>query len=185
MKFPCIPQTAELKIGGNHVDHNNGVVMAAAVDLDIITVVSKNNDNIVRLKSQGFSQSYAIDLSITEPQESEMGSSSGLIRGVAMGIVQKGGKIGGFDAYATSDVLSGSGLSKSAAFEVVMGAIFVGEYNNGEIDQVEIAKISQYAENVYFGKPCGLMDQTACAVGGAITIDFKASYPAHCESRLL
>lgn len=161
------------EIGGNHVDHNNGVVMAAAVDLDIITVVSKNNDNTVRLKSQGFSQSYAIDLSITEPQESEMGSSSGLIRGVAMGIVQKGGKIGGFDAYATSDVLSGSGLSSSAAFEVVMGAIFVGEYNNDEIDQVEIAKISQYAENVYFGKPCGLMDQTACAVGGAITIDFK------------
>lgn len=161
------------EIGGNHVDHNNGVVMAAAVDLDIIAVISKNEDNCVRLKSKGFSKKFEVDLSMMEPQQNEMGSSDGLIRGVAAGILQKGGKIGGFDAYTSSSVLSGSGLSSSAAFEVVIGAIFVGEYNNGSIDQVEIAKISQYAENVFFGKPCGLMDQTACAVGSAITIDFK------------
>ncbi len=161
------------EIGGNHVDHNNGVVMAAAVDLDIIAVVSKNEDNYVRLQSKGFSKKFEVDLSVMKPQQKEMGSSDGLIRGVAAGILQKGGKIGGFDAYTSSSVLSGSGLSSSAAFEVVIGAIFVGEYNDGSIDQVEIAKISQYAENVFFGKPCGLMDQTACAVGSAITIDFK------------
>lgn len=161
------------EIGGNHVDHNNGIVLAAAVDLDIVAVVSKNQDNIVRLKSKGYEKQFQVDLSIMEPQNHEMGSSDGLIRGVAAGILQKQGKIGGFDAYLSSSVLSGSGLSSSAAFEVVIGAIFVGEYENTHIDQVEIAKISQYAENVFFGKPCGLMDQTACAVGGAITIDFK------------
>lgn len=160
------------EIGGNHVDHNDGVVMAAAVDLDIIAVVSRNDDNVVRLKSEGFDKPFEVDLSVMEPQQQEMGSSNGLIRGVAAGILQKGGKVGGFDGYSTSSVLSGSGLSSSAAFEVVIGAIFVGEYGNSNIDQVEIAKISQYAENVFFGKPCGLMDQTACAVGGAITIDF-------------
>lgn len=161
------------EIGGNHVDHNNGVVMAAAVDLDIIAVVSKNDENIVRVKSKGFEKKDVVDLAVMQPQASEMGRSSGLVRGVAAGILEKGGKVGGFDAYTTSSVLRGSGLSSSAAFEVVIGAIFGGEYNDNSLDAVEIAKISQYAENVFFGKPCGLMDQTACAVGSAITIDFK------------
>lgn len=165
------------EIGGNHTDHNNGVVMAAAVNLDIIAVVSPNSENLVRLKSEGFDKIDAIDMGTLTPQKSEFEHSASLIRGVAAGIVQNGGCVGGFDAYSTSDVLRGSGLSSSAAFEVCVGAIFRGEYNDNDMQkftQVEIAKIGQYAENVFFGKPCGLMDQTACAVGSAITIDFKA-----------
>ena len=164
------------EIGGNHTDHNNGVVMAAAVNLDIVAVVSPNADNVVRVKSEGFGKIDDVDLSVLEPQEREMEHSAGLIRGVAAGIVRDGGKVGGFDAYTTSNVLRGSGLSSSAAFEVCMGAIFRGEFNNNDMEkftQVRIAQIGQYAENVFFGKPCGLMDQTACAVGGAISIDFK------------
>ena len=164
------------EIGGNHTDHNNGVVMAAAVNLDVVAVVSPNEDNVVRVKSYGFEKIDDVDLSILTPQKSEMEHSAGLIRGVAAGFVEAGGKVGGFDAYTTSDVLRGSGLSSSAAFEVCMGAIFRGEYNDNDLEkfsQVKIAQIGQYAENVFFGKPCGLMDQTACAVGSAITIDFK------------
>lgn len=164
------------EIGGNHTDHNNGVVMAAAVNLDIVAVVSPNEDNVVRVKSEGFGKIDDVDLSVLVPQEREMEHSAGLIRGVAAGIVRDGGKVGGFDAYTTSNVLRGSGLSSSAAFEVCMGAIFRGEFNNNDMEkftQVRIAQIGQYAENVFFGKPCGLMDQTACAVGGAISIDFK------------
>ena len=164
------------EIGGNHTDHNNGVVMAAAVNLDVVAVVSPNEDNVVRVKSCGFDKIDDVDLSILTPQKREMEHSAGLIRGVAAGFVEAGGKVGGFDAYTTSDVLRGSGLSSSAAFEVCMGAIFRGEYNDNDMEkfsQVKIAQIGQYAENVFFGKPCGLMDQTACAVGSAITIDFK------------
>ena len=164
------------EIGGNHTDHNNGVVMAAAVNLDVVAVVSPNEDNVVRVKSYGFDKIDDVDLSILTPQKREMEQSAGLIRGVAAGFVEAGGKVGGFDAYTTSDVLRGSGLSSSAAFEVCMGAIFRGEYNDNDMEkfsQVKIAQIGQYAENVFFGKPCGLMDQTACAVGSAITIDFK------------
>lgn len=164
------------EIGGNHTDHNNGVVMAAAVNLDVVAVVSPTESNVVRLKSHGFDKMDHVDLSKLTPQKGEEEHSAALIRGVAAGIVQAGGKVGGFDAYTASNVLRGSGLSSSAAFEVCMGAIFRGEYNNGDMDkfsQVEIAKISQYAENVFFGKPSGLMDQTASAVGSAITIDFK------------
>ncbi|MDY4879574.1 MAG: galactokinase family protein [Gemmiger sp.] len=164
------------EIGGNHTDHNNGVVMAAAVNLDIIAVVAKNDTDTVRVISHGFGKIDDIDLASLTPHKHEAEHSASLIRGVAAGIVQRGGKIGGFDCYTASDVLRGSGLSSSAAFEVCMGAIFRGEYNDNNMDllnQVEIAKISQYAENVFFGKPCGLMDQTACAVGSAITIDFK------------
>ena len=164
------------EIGGNHTDHNNGVVMAAAVNLDVVAVVSPNEDNVVRVKSYGFDKIDDVDLSILTPQKREMEHSAGLIRGVAAGFAEAGGKVGGFDAYTTSDVLRGSGLSSSAAFEVCMGAIFRGEYNDNDMEkfsQVKIAQIGQYAENVFFGKPCGLMDQTACAVGSAITIDFK------------
>ena len=164
------------EIGGNHTDHNNGVVMAAAVNLDIIAVVSPTDNQVVRLKSHGFDKMDTVDLAVLTPQPDETEHSAALIRGVAAGIVQAGGRVGGFDAYTASDVLRGSGLSSSAAFEVCMGAIFRGEYNGGDMEkfsQVEIAKISQYAENVFFGKPSGLMDQTACAVGSAITIDFR------------
>ena len=161
------------EIGGNHTDHNNGVVMAAAVNLDIIAVVSQNDDNIVRVKSAGFEKQDVVELNCLTANEREYGRSSALIRGVAAGIVQRSGKIGGFDAYTTSDVLRGSGLSSSAAFEVIIGAIFNGEYNEERFSAVEVAKISQYAENKFFGKPSGLMDQTASSVGSAITIDFK------------
>lgn len=164
------------EIGGNHTDHNNGVVMAAGVNLDIIAVVAKNDKNVVHFHSHGFGRTDSIDLSICTPVAAETGHSASLIRGVAVGILNKGGQVGGFDAYSTSDVLRGSGLSSSAAFEVIIGAIFRGEYNGGSeelLSQVELAKIGQYAENVFFDKPSGLMDQTACAVGNAITIDFK------------
>ncbi|MDD4850205.1 MAG: galactokinase family protein [Gemmiger sp.] len=164
------------EIGGNHTDHNNGVVMAAAVNLDIISVVSPTEGNTVRIKSHGFDRVNTIDLSVLTPQPEEAEHSASLVRGVAAGIVAKGGKIGGFDCYSTSEVLRGSGLSSSASFEVCMAAIFRGEYNGNSqeiLSQVEIAKISQYAENEFFGKPSGLMDQTASAVGSAITIDFK------------
>lgn len=161
------------EIGGNHTDHNNGVVMAAAVNIDIIAVISQNSDFVVRVKSAGFDRQDCIDLTQLTPQEKEKGRSGALIRGVAADICTRGGKVGGFDAYTTSDVLRGSGLSSSAAFEVVIGAIFNGEYNHGKFSAVEIAQISQFAENEFFGKPSGLMDQTACSVGSAITIDFK------------
>ena len=168
------------EIGGNHTDHNNGVVLAGSVNLDIVAVVSPNEENIIRVKSLGFEKIDDVDVTNLVPQEQEKGHSAALIRGVAAGIVNAGGKVGGFDAYTTSNVLRGSGLSSSAAFEVCIGAILRGEYNDNDMEkfsQVKIAQIGQYAENVFFDKPCGLMDQTACAVGGVITIDFKD--PAH------
>ena len=164
------------EIGGNHTDHNNGVVIAAAVNLDIIAVVAKNDENVVRVISHGFGKIDDVNLRDLTPQPVEAEHSASLIRGVAAGIVKDGGKVGGFDCYSTSNVLRGSGLSSSAAFEVCIGAILRGEYNNNDMEkfsQVKIAQIGQFAENVFFGKPCGLMDQTACAGGGVITIDFK------------
>lgn len=168
------------EIGGNHTDHNNGVVLAGSVNLDIVAVVSPNEENIIRMKSYGFEKIDDVDLSVMTPQPNEAEHSAALIRGVAKGILDVGGKVGGFDCYSTSSVLRGSGLSSSAAFEVCVGAILRGEYNDNDMDklnQVKIAQIGQFAENVFFSKPCGLMDQTACAVGGVITIDFKD--PAH------
>lgn len=161
------------EIGGNHTDHNHGVVMAAAVDLDMVAVVAQNNSTQVNIYSQNFERTDSVDVSCLTPQEEEKGSSPSLIRGIAARIVELGGKVGGFDAYTTSDVLRGSGLSSSAAFEVLVGEIFNAEFNDGRFSAVDNAKIGQYAENVFFDKPCGLMDQTACAVGSAITIDFK------------
>ena len=164
------------EIGGNHTDHNNGVVLAGSVNLDIVAIVSPNEENIIRVKSLGFEKIDDVDVTNLVPQEQEKEHSAALIRGVAAGIVNAGGKVGGFDAYTTSNVLRGSGLSSSAAFEVCIGAILRGEYNDNDMEkfsQVKIAQIGQYAENVFFDKPCGLMDQTACAVGKVITIDFK------------
>ncbi len=161
------------EIGGNHTDHNNGVVMAAAVNLDVIAVVAQNDDTTVRVKSAGFADMDVVDVNDLTVHDAEKGRSASLVRGVAAAIVKEGGCVGGFDAYTTSNVLRGSGLSSSAAFEVLIGAIFNGEFNDSRFNAVDIAKMSQYAENVHFDKPCGLMDQTACAVGSAITIDFK------------
>ena len=160
------------ELSGNHTDHNHGCVIAASIDLDVIAVAAKRDDNTVRIKSEGFSDD-TIDLTTyTTPRENDFGTSGSIIAGMAAGFVKNGHAIGGFDAYCTSNVLKGSGLSSSAAFEDMVGNIFNYSYNDGKIDNVEIAMIAQYAENVFFGKPCGLMDQVACAVGGIVAIDF-------------
>lgn len=160
------------EVGGNHTDHNRGCVMAAAVGLDVIAVVSPGNDSIVRVKSEGFPED-TVDISDTQIKENEKNTSAALIRGVAAGFKNAGLKTCGFTAYTTSNVLKGSGLSSSAAFEVLIGTIFSYLCNEGKVSAVKIAQIAQYAENVYFGKPSGLMDQMASSVGGFITIDFK------------
>ena len=160
------------ELSGNHTDHNHGCVIAASIDLDVIAVASKRNDNTVRIKSEGFSDD-TIDLTTyTTPREDDFGTSGSIIAGMAAGFIKNGHAVGGFDAYCTSNVLKGSGLSSSAAFEDMVGNILNYSYNDGKIDNVEIAMIAQYAENVFFGKPCGLMDQVACAVGGIVAIDF-------------
>ena len=160
------------EVGGNHTDHNNGCVLAAAVDLDAIAFVIPTDDNIVEIKSEGF-EIAPVDLNDLSVHESEFGTSEGLIRGVAAGLKNEGCNICGFKAYSTSSVLGGSGLSSSAAFEVLIGTVMSYLCNDGAISSVKIAQIAQYAENVYFGKPSGLMDQMASSVGGFITIDFK------------
>lgn len=159
------------EVGGNHTDHQYGRVLAAAVNLDIIAVAAKTEGTVVKVKSEGF-KGDVVDISVLEPQEEEATHSPSLVRGVARGFADAGYQIGGLSAYTTSSVLKGSGLSSSAAFEVLIGTMFNYLYNDGAVDAVKIAQISQYAENVFFGKPCGLMDQTASSVGGFITIDF-------------
>lgn len=160
------------EIGGNHTDHQQGCVVAGSITLDILACVSKTNSNIIRIKSQGHLLSE-IDISIDTPQEEEINTSKSLIRGIAAAIKSRGYKIGGFEAYMTSNVPKGSGLSSSAAFEVMVGVIIDHLYCKEELGSVEIAKIGQFAENKFFKKPCGLMDQMASAVGGIILIDFK------------
>ena len=161
------------EISGNHTDHNRGCVLAGAIDRDIIAVASKNTDGKVNFKSEGYPK-ISIDLSdIDEPNNFENYSSAALIAGLAKGFTNSSYSIGGYNAYATTEVLKGSGISSSAAFEVMIGNIFNYLYNDGTVSNVEIAKLSQYSENVYFGKPCGLMDQMACAVGGFVYIDFE------------
>lgn len=161
------------EISGNHTDHNRGCVIAASVDLDIITVVARRDDLVINVKSEGFPTDSVDICAYTAPNSAHFGSSASIIAGVCAGFTRAGYAIGGFDAYTTSNVPGGSGLSSSAAFENMIGTILSHTYNSGNIDNVEIAKISQYAENVFFGKPCGLMDQIACAVGGIVAIDFE------------
>ena len=158
------------EIGGNHTDHQNGRVLAASINLDAIAVVAKKENGIV-LKSEGYPM---INVSLADllPKKEEAGTSEGLIRGVAAKLKEEGYEIGGFEAYVTSDVLNGAGMSSSAAFEVLVGNILSGIYNEGKISPVLIAQAGQYAENVFFGKPCGLMDQMASSVGNLIFIDF-------------
>ena len=160
------------EIGGNHTDHNLGRVFAAGVSLDVIAAVRETDDSVITVKSEGFPQDV-IDISDTEVKENEKNTSASLIRGMAAGFIKNGHKAGGFKAYTTSNVLKGSGLSSSAAFEVLIGTILNGLYNDHAVSAVEVAQLSQYAENVYFGKPSGLMDQMASSVGSFITIDFK------------
>ena len=159
------------EIGGNHTDHQRGRVLAAAVNLDSVAAVALNGMDMIRIQSKGYPM---CQVKITEltPVEGEINSTPALIRGVAAAFAQRGCVLGGFDAYVESTVLPGSGLSSSAAFEVLVGTILNGLFFDGKLSQPEIAQIGQYAENVFFGKPCGLMDQTASAVGGLVTIDF-------------
>lgn len=160
------------EISGNHTDHNRGKVLAAAVDLDIIAVAAANGGDTVRVKSHGF------DMDVVDLSEVKVGAypkfcSAALIAGVCDGFTGRGYKVGGFNAYTTSDVIKGSGLSSSAAFEVMIGNILSNLFNGGAVDAPTLAMIAKYSENEFFGKPCGLMDQTACAVGGFVYIDFE------------
>lgn len=160
------------EVGGNHTDHNHGRVLAAGINLDAIAAASKNDENIVRVKSRGYDMDVC-DITDLEIKENEKGHSPALVRGMCAGFKKWGYNIGGFDAVTVSSVLSGSGLSSSAAYEVLVGTMLNYLYNDGKVDAVTIAKIAQFAENVYFDKPCGLMDQMACSVGGFVTIDFN------------
>ena len=171
-KFRLFSAPGRTEVGGNHTDHNHGLVLAASVNLDVIAVVEPINEQKIVLKSEGYPESV-IDISDTAVKESEKNTSDALIRGVVKGFLNEGYNIGGFKAYTTTTVLKGSGLSSSAAFEVLLGTILSGLYNNGGVSPVKIAQIAQYAENVYFGKPSGLMDQMASSVGGFVAIDFK------------
>ena len=159
------------EISGNHTDHNSGKVIAAAIDLDVVAVAAPRCDGKVVLKSEGFPMD-TVCLDTVEPNEDTFYTSHSLICGMLCGFKKNGFKTGGFSAYTVSNVLKGSGLSSSAAFEVTVGTILNHLYNKGNIAPAMIAKIAQYAENVHFGKKCGLMDQLACAVGGFITVDF-------------
>jgi len=159
------------EVGGNHTDHQHGEVLAASINLDTIAVVRATEDNLIKVISDDYDE-VVISLDDLEAKEEEKETTTALIKGVLAGFVEGGHNIGGFCAYATSDVLIGAGLSSSAAFETLVGTILSGLYNDMNVSPVEIAMIGQYAENVYFGKPCGLMDQMACSVGNLVHIDF-------------
>ena len=159
------------EIGGNHTDHQRGRVLAAAVNLDTKAAVRLNSSNVIRVLSQGYPL-CEVDLAQLTPVDSEVNTTPALIRGVAARFAELGCKVQGFDAYVTSTVLPGSGLSSSAAFEVLIGTIINILFFDAKVSAPEVAAIGQYAENVFFKKPCGLMDQTASAVGNLVTIDF-------------
>ena len=159
------------EVSGNHTDHQRGRVLAGAVNLDTVAAVRLNGTDKIRIQSKGYPM-CEVSLTELEPVASEINSTPALIRGVAARFVQMGCEVQGFDAYCESTVLPGSGLSSSAAYEVLIGTIINHMFFGGKVSQPEIAQIGQYAENVFFGKPCGLMDQTASAVGGLVTIDF-------------
>ncbi|MDO4269529.1 MAG: galactokinase family protein [Eubacteriales bacterium] len=160
------------EMGGNHTDHQHGCVLAAAIDLDALACAGPNGSNTVRILSAGYPD-IAVDLSGRAPVEAEKETSAALVRGIAARFAELGYPVGGFNACVDSTVLGGSGLSSSAAYEVLIGIIINHLFCGDEVTLVQIAQIGQYAENVYFGKPCGLMDQLASAVGGIVSIDFQ------------
>jgi len=160
------------EIGGNHTDHNYGRVLAGAVNLDNVCVAAKNNTKIICILSEGYPK-FEVDLSSLQPDNNERYTSAALVRGICSRFKEMGFSIGGFDACIDGGVPKGSGLSSSASFEVLIGALLSQLFNDGKVDPIQNAIIGQYSENNYFGKPCGLMDQTACAMGGLITIDFE------------
>ena len=159
------------EVCGNHTDHQNGHVLATSINLDAIAIVAPREDGVIELVSDDMPKEV-INVNDIEQDPALEGTTTALIKGVVAGIRDYGFKVGGFTAFVTSDVLMGAGMSSSAAFESLIGTILSGLYNDMKVSSVDVAKIGQYAENVYFGKPCGLMDQMACAVGGLIYIDF-------------
>jgi len=161
------------ELGGNHTDHNGGIVLAGSVYLDSIAAVSRTNTQIITVHSEGFPDPFVVDCRDLGIKKREMGTTAALIRGIAARFKELGYSIGGFNACIASNVGIGSGLSSSASIEVLLATIENALYNKGRVPLLEIAQIGQHAENAYFGKPCGLMDQIACAIGGIITIDFK------------
>lgn len=171
-EFEVFSSPGRTEIGGNHTDHNYGRVLAGAVNLDNIAIASPNGTMTVRILSAGYPQ-FEVDLNNLKPDSKEFFTSESLVRGISARLKELGFQIGGFDAVIDGNVPKGSGLSSSASFEVLIGAIISHLFNEGKLDPIQNAIIGQYAENVFFGKPCGLMDQTACSVGGLVTIDFK------------
>lgn len=161
------------EISGNHTDHNLGKVIAASVNLSIIAVAAQRCDGIIKVKSEGFEEDTITPDDAKEPKTENRFKSSAIIAGLENAFLNRSLNIGGFDAYTVSNVLKGSGLSSSAAFEVCIAKILSSFYNEDKIGDIELASMSKYAENEFFGKPCGLMDQASCAVGGLITVDFK------------
>ena len=160
------------EVGGNHTDHQYGKVLATSINLDAIAIVAPKDEAVIDLKSEGYDR-IQVDLDHLDKNDVKEGSSESLIAGVAFKLKEEGYKIGGFEAYVTSDVLNGAGMSSSAAFEVLIGNILSGLYNDMKISPVFLAQAGQFAENEFFGKPCGLMDQMASSVGGLINIDFE------------
>ena len=161
------------EIIGNHTDHNHGKVMAGAINRDIIAIASKNDSDVIGFCSEGYAKDRIALSTVMDADKFKKFTSRALIAGMAASFVKDGYKVGGFDIYCCTEVLKGSGLSSSAAFEVMIGNIINHLYCDGRVDNQEIAKYAQFSENVYFGKPCGLMDQMACAVGGFVYIDFE------------
>lgn len=172
--FRVFSTPGRTELGGNHTDHNRGKVVAASIQLDALAVVAPRSDGVVLFRSTGYDD-VTVNLSSLAKREDETGTTAALIRGIAAELAARGARLGGFTAVANNTVLSGSGLSSSAAVEVLMGTIFDGLYGDGKREPLELARIGQIAENDYFGKPCGLMDQVACAYGGAVAIDFADS----------
>ncbi|WP_405155378.1 galactokinase [Paenibacillus sp. FSL K6-0108] len=162
------------EIGGNHTDHNHGKVLAGSITLDTIAVAAPTTDSVITFYSEGYDQKYGIDLTDLAPKAEDDGTTA-LIRGMAAGFGEFGYKVGGFQAYISSNVFSASGLSSSASFEMLICTILNHFYNESTLDVVTLAKIGQYAENHYWNKPSGLLDQMACAYGGLIAIDFENS----------
>jgi galactokinase len=162
-----------VEIGGNHTDHNNGIVLAAAVNVDMIAAAAANGTNVINLISEGYPTTFKVDINNLKQNDGESGTAESLIRGIAAQFNDLGYNIGGFNACLQSKIPVGSGLSSSAALENLIGGIFSCLFNNSQVDSKVIAQTGQYAENNYFGKPCGLMDQLASAMGGLLKIDFK------------
>jgi galactokinase len=164
------------ELGGNHTDHQHGCVLAAAIDLEMTAQVRLNGTTLIRVHSEGYTP-FVVDLADLSFREEEKGTTAALVRGVAAEFTQLGAKLQGFDMDVCSQVLPGSGLSSSAAFEVLLGTVCNGLFFGGKLTPEQIALLGQRVENNYFGKPCGLMDQMACAVGGLVFIDFGQSVP--------